>query len=307
MIIKLIKPKTDILKSTIVLSANIDYPKFSLGFFHQMHASKYKFVEIKQAFKNKLKVYTIFNNYDIDINNENDIAHATMKKFKKSFKRDFYKLWEIYYYFPNIIKKNYNVLHLGVPGMETASEYFSKNVGQMIDLLVINTNIKMNYFNNTSMIIDLLTHLQNGLEQLKKEGNLIFKFNELYYITNIKILYIIHTFFKEVFIVKPLVSKIYTSEIFIVCSGFNGKSIDKLISVDKQMTNNIVDIHLGIELPVDFIESIKNFNIKAINEEYKATNNIIKYVNNQNYYGDEYHEQYEQQIKNNKQWIDKFF
>jgi len=84
---------------------NKDYPKFSYGFHHFIHANKDK-MEILKQFDGKKKVYLVMNKYERYIDNSkediNTIANdffGIKEKDLKILSRAFFKLWEIYMVF----------------------------------------------------------------------------------------------------------------------------------------------------------------------------------------------------------------
>ena len=91
---------------TIVMRNDVDYPKFSLGFTHWIHATKNK-TDVFKTFANKKKVYQVVNGYEryIDDYNEsigtssNKYFGLTDKKKPKILSRAFYKLWEILHFY----------------------------------------------------------------------------------------------------------------------------------------------------------------------------------------------------------------
>ncbi|AYV83567.1 MAG: FtsJ-like methyltransferase [Hyperionvirus sp.] len=93
------------LEGEAVLSTNIDYPLFSLGFHHYLHANKNK-MEVLKQFENKKKVYLVMNKFERYIDNyPDDIGHASEKFFEikdgkpNILSRGFYKLWEVLHMF----------------------------------------------------------------------------------------------------------------------------------------------------------------------------------------------------------------
>src|ERR1700744_3336182 len=106
---------------TPTFSTTIDYPRFTLGFQHFIHASKNK-MEITKEFENKKKVYLIMNpferyvdNYDQDIGHMSAIYYELVKKAVPDIlSRGFYKLWELLLMFDiiDIKKKNFISAHL---------------------------------------------------------------------------------------------------------------------------------------------------------------------------------------------------
>lgn len=87
-------------KGDFKLSANIDYPSFSLGFQYFLHQSKAK-MSILDEFKNKKKVWFVLNPFERYIDDyEYDIGGASKVYFDVDPKPDilsraFYKLWEL--------------------------------------------------------------------------------------------------------------------------------------------------------------------------------------------------------------------
>lgn len=85
-------------------SINIDYPKFTFGFQHYVHANRDK-LDITDKFIGKKKVYNVIDRYNLNIDNYDvDIAHMTKVYLDLDPKpliinQDFYKLWEILHMF----------------------------------------------------------------------------------------------------------------------------------------------------------------------------------------------------------------
>lgn len=85
-----------------VLSKNtIDYPRFSNGFQHYIHASKNKMTILKD-FENKKKVYLVINPFERYVDNYEDNIGATSQTYfgigkdkPDILSRGFYKLWEM--------------------------------------------------------------------------------------------------------------------------------------------------------------------------------------------------------------------
>ena len=98
-----------------VMTSNIDYPLFSLGFHHYIHSNKKK-MEILNEFQGKKKVYLVMNeferyidNYPEDIGNTSDqYFKITKNKLPNILSRGFYKLWEMLNMFDLIDTSNPN-------------------------------------------------------------------------------------------------------------------------------------------------------------------------------------------------------
>ena len=110
-----------------VTKHDVEYPKFSLGFNHWIHASKNK-TNIFNTFTNKKRVYQVINGYERYIDDYDESIGNISKNFfglgDKSnsllgnkpniLSRAFYKLWEILYFFDliDINDKNFVSAHL---------------------------------------------------------------------------------------------------------------------------------------------------------------------------------------------------
>ena len=69
----------------------------------------------------------------------------------------------------------------------------------------------------------------------------------------------------------------------------------------------IYDIYPKLILPHDFLDKIKFINIKLANLQQIMINEIIKYIKENNYFGDKYHEFREKQIEATNWWVKMFF
>jgi len=86
-----------------VISQNIDYPLFSFGFQHYLHADKQDFKkEVIKPFQDKKKVYTVVNKYNKYIDNYDTDIESMAKVFFDTDPKphmlndDFYKYWELF-------------------------------------------------------------------------------------------------------------------------------------------------------------------------------------------------------------------
>ncbi len=132
--------EVDISKLDIDLQTDksVDYPEFSLGFYHWIHASKSKTEQFNQ-FQGKKKVYQVVNGYERYIDDYNQgIGNVSEKYFDLNVKgkpnilsRAFYKLWEILYYYDviDVKKTKFRSAHLAEgPGSFIQSVMFFREL-----------------------------------------------------------------------------------------------------------------------------------------------------------------------------------
>ena len=69
----------------------------------------------------------------------------------------------------------------------------------------------------------------------------------------------------------------------------------------------IIDFFPQFTLPNDFTEVLVKMNLTIANRQMISINEILAFINGQNYYGEIYKERHEQQIEANKYWINRFY
>lgn len=135
----------------------------------------------------------------------------------------------------------------------------------------------------------------------------------------LKLLYILISFYEEIYIYKPFLSRLSISEKYIICKNFkyvrnkNKKSFELIIqSLEKCLENMnsndyIYDIYPDLELSNNYINKIKFINIKLANLQQILINNIVKYIKENNYFGDKYHNYHDKQKNTISWWINIFY
>jgi len=152
----------------------------------------------------------------------------------------------------------------------------------------------------------------------KKGGHFVCKFFETFTITSIKFLAILKACYTKVEVVKPLTSRASNSEKYFICMDFkyndkdkefktiSEKLLDSLKTIHKEQKLKIVDIFSDWKPDEEFLKNILAFNIKIENEQFKAINEIIRFIDAQNYYGDTYQMNRQKQINAAKFWNSAF-
>jgi hypothetical protein len=179
------------------------------------------------------------------------------------------------------------------------------------DLIIINNNINK----ENDYIEILINETKNSLECLKLNGNLIIRVCDTYTMQTIKLLFLITSLFSESYIYKPFYSRASISEKFIICKNFENKNSKKIISILELLLKSIksksnefiIDIFADFQVPKDYIDFFKFVNIKLVNQQQILINEIVKYIKDNNYFGDKYHEFRNQQIEATKWWVTNFY
>ena len=163
----------------------------------------------------------------------------------------------------------------------------------------------------------ILGEIITGLKVLNKDGSFVLKIFETFTITTNKMLYILGSFFKEMYIYKPYFSRDSNSEKYVVCKGFKytfkskdvSSKVNRLEKILQTMDSNLFinDIFTNFTLPKEFLNKIKFININIANNQQIMINKIITYIKGNNYFGEAYHDYKDQSIESSKWWSKVFF
>lgn len=164
----------------------------------------------------------------------------------------------------------------------------------------------------------ILAQIITALEIQAKEGNFVCKIYESFTNITSKLFSILSTFYDSIYITKPLMSRASNSEKYIVCLGFKDhktkdKDINKLHNILDQMNVNINKNKNLVDIFPDFVISdelkavLIKLNVEIENKQFKNINEMIVFIKNQNYRGDEYVDRRKMQIDASKYWLDTYF
>ncbi|ARF09225.1 FtsJ-like methyltransferase [Catovirus CTV1] len=153
----------------------------------------------------------------------------------------------------------------------------------------------------------------------KKGGSFVCKFFETYTKTSMKFISILGQFYNKVFVTKPLLSRPSNSEKYFVCMDFKYDNSDsEYNNMVKKLENihqanhknnklNLVDIFREFEPNKNMLDYMVYLNVDIANNQFKSLNEIVEFINSQNYYGDVYQMRRDVQILANRFWISKFY
>jgi 23S rRNA U2552 (ribose-2'-O)-methylase RlmE/FtsJ len=163
----------------------------------------------------------------------------------------------------------------------------------------------------------ILGEIIAGLSVLEKGGNLIVKIYDTFTIPTIKLIWLLTNFFEESYIYKPFFSRPSESEKYVICKNFKYSNDNKILNdsltnlekILKSMDSNyyLNNIVPDMDLPSDLLNIFKFINIKFVNIQQIIINNIVKYIKDNNYFGDKYHAYRNNQIEATKWWVSMFY
>ena len=184
------------------------------------------------------------------------------------------------------------------------------------DLIIIDVelNWKDYKFKEQENYILLIKQIYYIFKTQNKNGNLIIKIYETFTLPTLKLIYILTRFYKESYIYRPFFSKNFESDKYIILKYFtyDQKILNNIIKSLENILNSInidkyiYDIYPEFNIPLYFIKKFIYIN-KIAEQEQININNIIKYIKQDNYYGDKYHNYRNIQIESIKWWKQTFF
>lgn len=212
----------------------------------------------------------------------------------------------------NIPKKSINIINSNI-------KKFYKNKLNKNNLIILDINIKIDDFilvDQEPKFYDILFNtiyiIFNYLEQ---DGNAILKIYDTFTLPTIKLIYLLNNMFDEIYIYKPFLSRQTDSDKYIILKKFKiDNDLDKKIkifeNIQKEINSNnnyILDIFPKLIIPEEYINKFKFINIKLVNPQQYMIHEIIKYINENNYFGEKYHIYREKQIEFSKWWKYTFY
>jgi hypothetical protein len=315
----------------IIQSEYINKKNFSLG--HQYYITRNKNYFYNLLTKIDSKVYYVLNPFEINIlNYEDNLINNSKKYFKTTdeYNENFYITWEINKFFDINKKNNFIISNDAEQFSKSLLNISNKNTIDTIsideinkfknkknyDLIIVDTNKEWINKDNQEqesyyLIIEeiiLALSIQNN------NGDLILKVFDTMTLQTLKIIYILSVLYEDIFIYKPFLSNTTESDKYIICKNFKNnkdlnKLIDKLKNILKQKNNDLYlnDFLLNLEVSDDIINTFKFINVKLVNIQQIIIDEIVIYINENNYFGDKYHNFRNEQINASKWWISTFF
>lgn len=306
-IIKLNKNSDDI-KPLFRASQLISYPLYKYGYIRYYPITQLYIKQNIDNLTNKQKVYNIINNYDIEL------LKKVLNVKLENISYDFFKLYEINFIF-NILKNNSSILLLNdySKQFELYLNYnkitsFSHNINNnKFDVILANTKDNdIGDILEEQHVYNLLLSQINTISSLKNNGKFVMKLFETFTENSINILDLLCTYFDSCFIFKPLSDNYMYSTKYFIGIGYNGKKCDvsnllKHISSLKpeqhinQLFNNYNKISINNDIYCNLNKLIGNY-------QYMSLNQMMTYIKNNNYFGEEYHNYHNNQIKCIENW-----
>jgi 23S rRNA U2552 (ribose-2'-O)-methylase RlmE/FtsJ len=269
-------------------------------------------INYRQKINNGLKNDKIYNG-NINLQNKFELS----KEFLGLYNKTYPNLINLY---KNKDKINDNrfVHNDSIKGIQKMIESNNSYANLITANGSLNLDIDDNYEEQKSYQL-ILGQIITALKIQAPKGNFVLKIYETFTLPTLKIIYLLGTFYEEMYIYKPYFSRLSNSEKYLICKHFkydqkkDNKFLEQKIKVlEKCLTEMnslkfVYDIFPSLLLPNEYLDNIKFINIKFANLQQIMINEIIKYIKENNYFGDKYHEYREKQIEATKWWTNTFF
>jgi len=326
------------LSDNVIHSSIVNFPLFKLGFHHFIYRTRSAF-SITKNLQTKTQFYYVVNSFETTIlNYEDDISKLTKTylKSKEEFPINFYKIWETIFIFDLAKDKNletYIISNQDSNLVENCITLFRDKIisgSKKQTFHMKNDKLKRNSCNliiaNSKKVAEdenfmeqenydvIFSEIINILKYSVDDGNAIIEFYDSFTLLTLKMIYIISTFFEESLIYKPFVSRNSDADRYLILKGFkSNKKLDSVIktmeTVLKSMDSSrfVADIFEDLVIPKEFMGVFKFTNIRLVNNQQIMVNDIIKYIKENNYFGDKYHAYRDKQIESTNFWINNFY
>ena len=317
-------------KDNVSFTNIITYPLFTLGYHSFLHRTR-SAMNITKTLQTKTEFYYVVNpfenkisNYEDDLNNSNKLYLKT----KQDYSNNFNKLWEVLFAFDILNSSSQTIYINGDKELEECVELFKEKTGKSkakdkflkelkgkCDVIISHHKVKPedDNFIEQESYISLLNQVIDILSNLDNKGNVVLQIYDTFTIPTIKMLYVLQSFFEETYMYKAYQSRHSDTEKYLILKNFkSGKSnevVKVLESVNKNMEKNkyLADIFPELVVPREYLTIMKFLNVKLVNYQQIMINDIVKYIKENNYFGNKYHEYRDKQIESTKWWIKNFY
>lgn len=160
----------------------------------------------------------------------------------------------------------------------------------------------------------IIGQILTAIRMQSNGGIFVLKVFETFTESTMKIVYLLTQMYNKVYVAKPFMSRQSNSEKYVICKGYSDKNKKRCISALESILDSInkddkyiMRVFPSFELPMEFVNTMTKLNTDLANRQLISINDIVDFINGQNYYGDIYQQRRDDQIKYTKSWINRFF
>lgn len=165
----------------------------------------------------------------------------------------------------------------------------------------------------------ILGQIVAALRVQAKGGTFVLKLFETFTDVTIKMIMIVSSFYDEAYMFKPFFSRSSNSERYLVVKGFkysqtkDKKVLDQQLEILEEVLTKMnvekftMDIFEDLEISTKLKQQFIFINKKIANVQQIMINKIVKYIKGNNYFGEDFHNYKDNQIKAVNWWISTFY
>ena len=167
----------------------------------------------------------------------------------------------------------------------------------------------------------LLGEIITALKVQNKDGHFVLKLFSTFTTMTLKLILVLQSFYQEVVVTKPLMSRISNSERYVVCKSFTttpgdkttANKINKLIVALNAMKKHegrgvyMCDVFPKYQIPVNILKLFRYTSMYQSNLQMIQINTMMKYLRDKNFYGEQYMQFLKNQIEATQAWTAHFY
>ena len=165
----------------------------------------------------------------------------------------------------------------------------------------------------------ILGQIVAALRVQAKGGTFVLKLFETFTDVTIKMIMIVSSFYDEAYMFKPFFSRSSNSERYLVVKGFkysqtkDKKFLDQQLEILEGVLTKMnvekftMDIFEDLEISTKLKQQFIFINKKIANVQQIMINKIVKYIKGNNYFGEDFHNYKDNQIKAINWWVSTFY
>ena len=157
----------------------------------------------------------------------------------------------------------------------------------------------------------ILGQMLTALKAQKKGGSFVLKIFEIMTSPTLKLLCLLSHIYEDIYIVKPLTSRLSNSERYIVCIEYIGTSKQTIQDLEEILTSikekhYLENMYSKYSPPQEFTNIIIKSNLEISNKQMYWINKMIEYVEKGDFYGIETKNYENKQKETSKAWLDLY-
>lgn len=137
-------------------------------------------------------------------------------------------------------------------------------------------------FNNQeSMCMHLIVaEIYAALQLQMQDGRFFLKLYDIYTPASFQILYILKTFYRDVYMIKPLTSRPANSEKYVLCSGFQTapSTLRRTMLREMKIALQTNPLNMFFTVPTSFLRAVVNFNAYYIQKQIMSIYKTIAFI-----------------------------